>query len=134
MNATKVDARLASQIALRKEQALRHSARVNWSLAALAAAGIFVGVITWFSQQPRDRDDLHGGLAMGLALATFVVGGLLFRLLLRRPSAKCPQCGCDWNEKTGNDLHQWLAWDHCPGCGIKMNGAASSQASPSSQP
>ena len=82
-------------------------------------AGVAVGVAVWFVQRPMDRDDVHVGLALGLGLATFLFGCLLCRGL-PKPSAECPQCGCDWNIESENDMQKWLTWHCCPGCGLKM--------------
>jgi len=42
------------------------------------------------------------------------------RLLFPKPSATCPQCGCDWNAESDNDTQRWMDWSCCPGCGLKM--------------
>jgi len=114
----------------KKKMAVRHDARANRTLGALLVASVVVGLATWFSQEPKDRDDVHGGLALGLGLATLFFGGLLFRMLSPKPSATCPQCGCDWNVESDNDLQKWLTWGHCPSCGLNMSGDIASHEEP----
>ena len=104
-----------------KTATLQHDTRINRSLAALLIAGVAVGVGVWFLPRPIDRDELHFSLAAGLGLATFVFGGLVCRILFRRPRAECPKCGCDWNNESRNDIHAWLTWSYCPGCGLIMS-------------
>jgi hypothetical protein len=130
MSAPEIDPKLAMEVARQKEMAIRHSARANWTLGALLLASIIVGLATWLSQEPRDRDEIHSGAALGLALTTFFLGGLLVRMLHPKPCTKCPQCGCDWNIESDNDQQKWLAWDHCPGCGLNMSGDIASHEKP----
>lgn len=120
MSAPEIEPQLASEFARQKKMAVQHSARVIWIIVALFVAGVAVGLGTWFIQQPIDRDDVHGGLALGLGAATFCFGCLLYRLLFPRPTAKCPQCGYVW-ESQQEGGHDWLTWKCCPGCGLKMS-------------
>jgi hypothetical protein len=115
------DAEFATEVARIKAAAIGHGRRVGWSLAALLIAGVLVGTAVWFMADPRDRDNILAGAAMGLGLATFFLGGLLSRTVFPRPKAECPRCGCDWNIESGNDIQQWLNWHCCPGCGLKMS-------------
>ena len=108
-------------VADQKQAAMQHAIRVKWTLAASLVAGTVVGFGAWFTSQPMDRDEVHAGLVLALAAATFFVGCLLGRLLFPRPAARCPRCGCDWNVESENDVHAWLAWRCCPRCGLSMN-------------
>jgi len=111
---------LADEVARRKQVVIRHLGRLRWVRGISLLAGIAIGLGTWFSPSPADRDGLHFGFALGLAGATFFIGGMLGRLLFSKPSAQCPQCGCDWNAESENDVQRLLAWRCCPGCGLGM--------------
>lgn len=68
-----------------------------------------------------NRDDIHVGLALGSGLTVLLFGALFCRFLFPIPSAKCPDCRCDWNVESENNIEKWLSWHSCPGCGLKMN-------------
>jgi len=120
MSTPQIDPQLASEVAQIKRMTIQRNVRAKWQILFLFSAAAAAGLGTWFSAQPINRDDIHGGLAMGLGLATFLFGGLLCRFLYPIPDAECPQCGCDWNSESKNDIHKWLQWECCPGCGLKM--------------
>ena len=120
LSAPETDPLLATEVARIKRMTIEHNARVNWTIGALLIAGVVIGGAVWFIQRPRDRDDTHLGLALGLGGATFCIGCILCRMVFPKPSAECPQCGCDWNIESENDIQKWLTWHCCPGCGLKM--------------
>lgn len=111
---------LADVVARRKQVAISHLGRLRWVRGISLLAGVAIGLGTWFSPSPADRDGLHFGFALGLAGATFFIGGMLGRLLFSKPIAQCPQCGCDWNLESDNDPQKWTAWRRCPGCGLSI--------------
>ena len=113
---------LADEVARLKHGAIRHLGCLRWVRGISLLAGVAIGMGTWFSQPPADRDGLHHGFALGLAGATFLGGGLLGRLLFPRPNGQCPQCKCDWNLESDSDTRKWTAWRRCPGCGLKLSG------------
>ena len=110
---------LASEVARLKEAAIRQEHRSFRALAALFIAGVVVGVAAWFIQPPKDRDDAHRGLCLGLGGAVFCLGCIGSRMLFPRKKTKCPQCGYDWQPDGGTD--EMLTWNCCPGCGLKMS-------------
>jgi hypothetical protein len=113
---------LVGEVARQKETALLHLKGNHRFLAVSMLAGVVVGLGAWFSQRPPDRDSLHLQFALALAAAVFCFACLLGRLLFPKPSATCPQCGCDWNLESENNTQLWLAWRCCPGCGLDMCG------------
>ena len=115
---------LATEVQRIKQAAIQRDARVRRALGPLAIAGVLVGVAVWFLADPRNRDEIHASAAIGLGLAVFFVGCLLCRMVYPIPTAECPQCGCDWNLESEHDLQKWLAWQCCPGCGLRMSDAA----------
>ena len=100
--------------------------RINWGkrtaklLLAGVAIAIAVGVATWFSANPIDRDEIHSGLALGLAGSVFFVICMVARIFDPKPIAKCPKCECDWSQESQDDS-QWLNWKCCPSCGLNLN-------------
>ena len=114
--------KLADEVATLRDAAFQHRKGSHWFLLGTLMATALVGLVTWFSQRSADRDDLHFQLALGLAATVFFFACLLGRLLFPRPSAICPQCGCDWNLESENNTQRWLAWQRCPGCGLVMSG------------
>ena len=124
MSRPTTEPQLAGEVARIKRAALQYNTRINRSLAAVLIAGVVVGVGVWFLQRPIDRDEVHFSLAAGLGLAIFVLGGLVCRMMFRRPRAECPQCDCDWNNESENNIQTWLNWHCCPGCGLKMRAGA----------
>lgn len=133
MNAADTDPQLASEVQRIKRMAIRHHARIWWAIGACLVAGLAVGLVTWFSERPTDRDDAHAGLAFGLGGAAFFIGCLLCRGLFPKPRAECPKCGCDWNQESENDVQRWLAWHACPGCGLRMSDDIDSDDKPNSR-
>ena len=121
MSSSQVDPGLAAEVARIRKAAMQHHKRTIGTLGASLIAGVIVGIAVWFVQKPKDRDEVHFALAAGLALATFVLGGLLSRMLFPRPRAECPECGCDWNIASENDVQTWHTWHCCPGCGLRMS-------------
>ena len=119
MTSLETDAALTNEMARLKAVASQWNARSNWMLARSFVAAALVGLATWFLQDRRDRDDIHAGLALGLAGATFLFGALVARIRFLRPDIKCPQCGYDW-DMCPEGKHDWMTWEYCPGCGLKM--------------
>jgi hypothetical protein len=109
-----------AEVARIKNTARQHQSRTIRTLGMLFIAGVVVATAVWFVQRPMDRDGVHFGLAAGLGLGNFVLGGLLWRMLFPRPRAECPECGYDWNKASRNDIETWLTWDRCPRCGLRM--------------
>ena len=112
---------VAEEVERRKQAAIGHQRRCFQVLAVSLVAAVAVGLGVWFKEPPADRDDLHVGFALGLAGTVFFVGCLVGRFAFPRPSATCPQCGCDWNAESDNNPQIWLAWQRCPGCGLQMS-------------
>ncbi len=119
MGAPEIDAQLADEVARRKTLAVQHSTRVNCCLGASLITGVVIGLGTWFMQKPMNRDEMMLGGVMGLGLPTFFIGGMLSRMLVPRPETKCPKCDCDWRGSDPTD--DWLTWNCCPECGLKMS-------------
>ena len=128
MSAPKTDPQLANEVAHQKEMAIRHCACLNWSLGASLIAGVLVGLGIWFMQKPMNRDEIMLGGVLALGLATFFIGGMLARILTPKPDTKCPQCGHDWRGSDPTD--DWLTWNCCPKCGLKMSDAIGSHEKP----
>jgi len=120
MGAPEVEPEIRSKVARIIEAELRYRRRLGWTLGAWFVAGVVVGLATWFIQKPMDRDLTWFGAVGALGVGTFFFGGMLTRMLLRKPDTKCPQCGYDWKVK-GESSENVLTWEFCPGCGLKLS-------------
>ena len=128
MSTPDIDSVLRTKVARLKEAHLRWGSRTAWAIGIWSIAGIVVGLGTWFSQKPMNRDEIMIGDVLGLGLATFFIGGMLTRILFPKPDIKWPQCGHDWKGSIPND--DWLTWKCCPGCGLTMSDDAGWQEKP----
>jgi hypothetical protein len=130
MSTPEPDLRLATSVARIREAHLHWRSRLARAVGSWFFAGVIVGLTTWFLQRPIDRDAIMAGGVLSLGLAVFFFGGLLTRMLFPSPSARCPRCGCDWNAESSSDAPTWLAWEHCPGCGLRLSGDVASHQKP----
>jgi len=113
------DPDIRSKVARLKEVDRRRRQRIAAMLGFWFLAGVVAGLATWIAQEPVNRDSAMFSGALGFGLAIFFIGGMLTRLLIPKPDAKCPQCGQHWK---GSDPHDdWLTWKCCPGCGLQMS-------------
>ena len=96
------------------------SKRSGYTLTAGLVVALVVGVVTWFSANPIDRDGIHSGLAFGLAGSVFFVVCMAARIFDPKPVAKCPKCNCDWNVECQQNSQAWLDWKCCPGCRLNL--------------
>ncbi len=115
------DDQFVEEVARLKRLAVEHRARSYWTLAGAAITAVLVGIATWFGQGPMDRDEVHFGMVLGLGGITFFIPCLFWRIFFSRPAAKCPQCKYVWDMPQEGG-HDWLTWNRCPGCGLKMSG------------
>ncbi len=120
MSTPEIDSQLRATVARLKQAELRYRNRLGRTLGAWFIAGVVVGLGTWFIQKPMDRDEIMFGGVSALGLATFFFGGMLSRMLFRKPDTKCPQCGYDW-KLSGEGRNDMLTWRCCPGCGLDMS-------------
>lgn len=112
--------RLIDELAGIRHEAVDRSRRLDRVLARSLVAGVIAAISVWLLANPIDRDANLLSAAMAIGLVTFLIGGMAGRLLMPRPAASCPQCGCDWDRECQNDLDVWLNWQHCPGCGLPL--------------
>jgi len=102
--------------------------RMWWSLGIWGMFGTVVGLGTWFAQSPIDRDSIMFGGVSALGLGVFLAGSMLTRAVLRKPETNCPQCGYDWQGSEASD--DWLTWECCPHCGLKMDDCTEAHEKP----
>ena len=120
MSTPEIDPGLRRKVASLKAADLTWRNRMNWALGVWLILGVVVGVGTWFSQKPIDRDETMFGGVLGLGFATWFFGCMLTRMLFPKPDIKCPQCGNDWTLSDEYPINL-LTWKCCPGCGLKMS-------------
>ena len=128
MSTPEIDQQLADEVARLKKMAIHRSTRLNWILAACLIASVLVGLVTWFLQNPMNRDEIMFGGVLGLGGATFFIGCMLARMLIPKPDTKCPKCRYDWQGSDPTD--NWLTWNCCPACGLKMSDDIGSHEKP----
>ncbi|HOW65381.1 MAG TPA: hypothetical protein P5186_24205 [Candidatus Paceibacterota bacterium] len=121
MNTAKNNPDLAAEVVLRKQKYVQHRQRLWWLFAIQLSAGMAVGLGVWFWHPPPDRDHIHFGFSLGLAGGAFFACAMLGRVLFPKPNATCPRCACDWEAESDNNGQTWLAWNVCPGCGLKIS-------------
>jgi hypothetical protein len=62
-----IDPRLAEKVTRQKQMVIKRRASLNWILGTSLIAAVVVGLGTWFIAKPINRDDIHGGAALGCA-------------------------------------------------------------------
>jgi hypothetical protein len=103
-----------------RQRAVIRVRRLNWVVGGSLLAGVVAAIVVWFLAIPMNRDANHFHASLAIGLATFFVGGMAGRIMIPRPPANCPECGCDWYRQSHNDMDAWLAWRNCPGCGLQL--------------
>jgi len=122
----------AARIAKLKAETVRHDRLTGWLLGGALIVCASIGLAIWFAEPALDRDNLHFGFAAGAAAMIFFLVALGGRLLLPKPEAICPKCGCDWNAESDNDQQRWMSWSCCPGCGLLICQEARRDEAPNS--
>jgi hypothetical protein len=130
MNTTEHQQQFAGDVVRLRRAVRERAGRIRWMLSASLVGGLVAGLAVWFCQPVHDRDGDHLGFSLSLGALTFFLGGMLGCLLFPRPSANCPQCGCDWHAESENNTQVWLAWQHCPSCGLGMPGENAGDVKP----
>jgi F0F1-type ATP synthase assembly protein I len=114
-----IDSEMHAEVATLKSAHSRWRERTALALTAEFIVGIVVGACTWFAQAPIDRDAVLVGGVLGLGATIFFIGSMITRVALPKPETRCPRCGHDW--KGSVPVDDWLTWEYCPGCGLKLN-------------
>ena len=120
MSTSETDQEFRKEVAGLKDADLRWHNRIHWVIVVWLILGVVVGVGTWFSQKPIDRDEIMFGGVFGLGFAVWFFGCMLGRMRFPRPAIKCPQCGNDWTLSDDYPINL-LTWKCCPGCGLKIS-------------
>lgn len=110
-----------------RQQAVIRFRRLSWVVGGALLVGVVAAIVVWFLAIPMNRDANHFSAALAVGLATFFIGGMVGRIMIPRPPAICPECGCDWYRQSHNDMDAWLAWRNCPGCGLQLQPDADQQ-------
>jgi hypothetical protein len=119
-----IDRRMRAMVASLKSAHLRWQKRSRWALVVWLGVGLIVGIVVglrwWFAEAPRDRDSKLFGGVLALVLGCAFIAAMLTRMLYPMPELKCPQCGRNWWNSSG-EIEDWLTWACCPGCGLKLS-------------
>ena len=132
MTPHEIDLRFAAEIARMKKLIIEKNRRDGRVLLAAAVAGLLVaGVAAWFGLMEPDRTF---GEKMGVsALAGMLVSVIVYVIGRvstdhNRPTSYCPRCSYCWGVAEYED--EWLKWNCCPSCGLKVNDGAEAKERP----
>ena len=115
-----------------KKLAIENDRRDGRGFLAVAVAGLVAGVAAlWFGLMEPDRTF---GEKMGVsALAGMLVSVIVYVIGMvstdhNRPTSYCPRCSYCWGVAENED--EWLKWNCCPSCGLKVNDDAEAKERP----
>lgn len=123
MTPHEIDLRFAAEIARMKKLFIEKNKRDGrWLLAAAVAGLLVAGVAAWFGLMEPDR-------TFGEKMGVSAVAGMLVSVIVyvigrvstdhNRPTSYCPRCSYCWGVAEYED--EWLKWNCCPNCGLKVN-------------
>ena len=124
MTPHEIDLRFAAEIARMKKLTIEKDRRDGLGFLAVAVAGLVAaGVALWFG-----GGDL--GLSFGVGMLVSVIGFVIFRVSTdhNRPTSYCPRCSYCWG--VAEYENEWLKWNCCPSCGLKVNDGAEAKEWP----
>ncbi|TSA01929.1 MAG: hypothetical protein D4R77_13390 [Planctomycetaceae bacterium] len=107
-----------------KKLTIEKDRRDGLGFLAVAVAGLVAaGVALWFG-----GGDL--GLSFGVGMLVSVIGFTIFRVSTdhNRPTSYCPRCSYCW--RVAEYENEWLKWNCCPSCGLKVNDGAEAKEWP----
>ena len=125
MTPHEIDLRFAAEIARMKKLIIDKNKRDGLWLLAAAVAGLLVaGVAAWFGlMEPEMEPDRTFGEKMKVSAAVGMlvsVIGFVICFWTDTPAAPyCPRCSYCWG--VAENVNEWLNWNCCPSCGLKVN-------------
>ena len=119
------DPRFAAEIARMKKLAIEKNRQDGLLFLATAVAGLVAGVAAWFGLIEPDRTfgekmGVSAGAGMLVSVIVYVIGRVSTDH--NRPASYCPRCSYCWGVAEYED--EWLKWNCCPSCGLKVNDGA----------
>ena len=132
MTPHEIDLRFAAEIARMKKLIIEKNRRDGRWLLAAAVAALVAGVAAWFGLL-REPDRTFGekmGVSAVVGMLVSVIGYVIGRVSTdhNRPTSYCPQCSYCWGVAEYED--EWLKWNCCPSCGLKVNDGAEAKERP----
>ena len=124
MTPHEIDLRFAAEIARMKKLTIEKDRRDGRGFLAVAVAGLVAaGVALWFGGGEL-------GLSFGVGMLVSVIGFTIFRVSTdhNRPTSYCPRCSYCWG--VAEYENEWLKWNCCPSCGLKVNDGAEAKEWP----
>ena len=131
MTPHEIDLRFAAEIARMKKLAIENDRRDGRVFLALAVAALVAGVAAWFGLMKPDRTfGEKMGVSAVVGMLVSVIGFTIFRVSTdhNRPTSYCPRCTYCWGVAEYED--EWLKWNCCPSCGLKVNDDAEAKERP----
>ena len=119
MTQHEIDLRFSAEIARMKKLTIEKNRRDGRVLLALAVASLVAGVAAWFGLMEPNR---AFGEKMGVsALVGMLVSviGFVICFWTDTPASNCPRCSYCWG--VAENVNEWLNWNCCPSCGLKVN-------------
>lgn len=130
MTPHEIDLRFAAEIARMKKLTIEKNRRDGRWLLAVAVAGLVAaGVALWFGLPGPDRtfgDKMGVSALVGMLVSVI---GFVICFWTDTPAAPyCPRCSYCWG--VAENVNEWLKWNCCPSCGLKVNDDAEAKERP----
>ena len=128
MTPHEIDLRFAAEIARMKKLTIEKNRRDGRCLLAVAVAGLVAGVAAWFDLMEPDRtfgEKMGVSAVVGMLVAVI---GFVICFSTDTPAPYCPRCSYCWG--VAENVNEWLKWNCCPSCGLKVNDGAEAKERP----
>ena len=130
MTPHEIDLRFAAEIARMKKLTIEKDRRDGLGFLAVAVAGLVAaGVALWFGLPVPDRtfgDKMGVSAIVGMLVSVI---GFVICFWTDTPAAPyCPRCSYCWG--VAENVNEWLNWNCCPSCGLKVNDDAEAKERP----
>lgn len=127
MTPHEIDLRFAAEIARMKKLTIENDRRDGRVFLAVAVAGLAAAVAGYVvATRCGMADEL--AVSFGVGMLVSVIGFTIFRVSTDTPAPNCPRCSYCWG--VAENVNEWLKWNCCPSCGLKVNDDAEAKERP----